>query len=72
MHPEIKKLLERLRSCQFDKDNMPNMLNERKLTVRDALHAASILQAVFDPENQPSQYGTQLVQRDIPGSGPPA
>jgi hypothetical protein len=26
----------------------------------DSLLAANILQAVFDPENQPSQYGTVL------------
>jgi hypothetical protein len=35
-----------------------------RLTARgdpDSRLAANILQAVFDPENQPSQYGTVLV-----------
>lgn len=58
MNPKIKELCERLRQIaaeDFDpgqhRDNHP------------ATRAASILQAVFDPENQPSQYGTTLLPK---------
>ncbi len=54
MNPKIKELLERIRSRPNDAP-LPTeyMLDE----------CASILQAVFDPENQPSQYGTTLVPK---------
>ncbi len=29
-----------------------------------ARQAAAILHAVFDPENQPSQYGTKLIEAE--------
>lgn len=32
----------------------------------------SFRQAVLDPENQPSQFGTVLFSKDIPGSKPPS
>lgn len=48
MDPEISALIDRLET--------------RSDT--DSRLAAIILQAVFDPENQPSQYGTKLVEPD--------
>jgi hypothetical protein len=47
MDPEIVALIERLAA----KGDLGSKL------------AANILQAVFDPENQPSQYGTMLMTK---------
>lgn len=40
----MKGIVKRLRSCAFDKDNMPNMMQERKLSVGDALEAAATIE----------------------------
>jgi cytochrome c len=34
-------ILAKLKACAFDKDNMPNMRSEKKLSVGDALDAAA-------------------------------
>lgn len=38
---EPMDLVQRLKSCAFDRDNFPNMRSERKLSVGDALDAAA-------------------------------
>ena len=59
MNPKIKELIEELRDVGHDMD--------RTCAAEDTppWRAASILQAVFDPENQPSQYGTTLTERSV-------
>ena len=60
MNPEIAKLIGRLRneaaSQEFELTNCEDLLRE----------AADTFQAVFDPENQPSQYGTVLLKDGKP------
>ena len=55
MNQEIKKLLDELR---YRSEYCLDHGSETQIAVS---RAASILQAVFDPENQPSQYGTTLI-----------
>lgn len=70
MNPKIKDLMGRLNGVANRKDQFED---DATLVSRDLLReTASILQAVFDPENQPSQYGTVLFSKDIPGSRPPS
>lgn len=58
MNPKIKDLMGRLNGVANRKDQFED---DATLVSRDLLReTASILQAVFDPENQPSQYGTTL------------
>ena len=66
MNPEIKKLREELLTDARDIENFYR--NEGLLGFADCWAArmrrsADILQAVFDPENQPSQYGTTLYEK---------
>ena len=58
MNPEIKNLVAELRfdAAEHERDGFSTTAKRLSL-------AAMILQAVFDPENQPSQYGTTLVER---------
>lgn len=60
MDPDIKKLIEELAPLaaqdQFD----------TPIADHPATRAAAILQAIFDPENQPSQFGTVLLETKKP------
>lgn len=58
MNPKIKELIEELRRLEFEEAGYNNIAITRPVG-----RAASILQAVFDPENQPSQYGTTLLPK---------
>lgn len=53
MDPEMKKFIDNLRGFAGDVDHSETMMRE----------ASSILQSIFDPENQPSQYGTALLRK---------
>lgn len=59
MNPEIKALIERLQTEAGKLMVTPEECADEELF--DALTEAAVtLQAVFDPENQPSQFGTEL------------
>ena len=68
MSPEAKKFIEELKRHATDETNewMSDSRNfhspDRKPEDHIAWQAAMWLQAIFDPENQPSQFGTTLVQ----------
>jgi hypothetical protein len=58
MDKDIKKLIEALRDyTQADEDGV-----FVKVSRQACDEAAATLQAVFDPENQPSQFGTVLTE----------
>lgn len=67
MNQEIKELIASLRAIAKEKQAQDALCyadggNEvdHPLDYYSESQAANILQAVFDPENQPSQYGTKL------------
>lgn len=48
MNPEMKQLAANLENFAGDVDHSERLMRE----------AAIVIRAIFDPENQPSQYGT--------------
>jgi hypothetical protein len=68
MDPEAKKFIAELiaHADQETADWMADPNNahapDRKRDSHIAFKAAAWLQAIFDPENQPSQFGTTLVR----------
>lgn len=51
MDEEMKKLADNLWQFAGDVDHSERLMR----------HAAGVIRSVFDPENQPSQYGTKLI-----------
>lgn len=65
MNPEIKRLIERLKGRK-DFGNFGSRWLMLDAPDKDCQQAAVILQAIFDPENQPSQFGTVLLSDGQP------
>lgn len=68
MNQEAKKFITELRAtatretADWMADSNNAQAPDRRPEDHIAWEAANWLQAIFDPENQPSQYGTTLVQ----------
>lgn len=71
MDPEAKKFIEELKAhavaetAEWMADSNHSQEPDRKPEDHIAWQAAAWLQAIFDPENQPSQYGTCLADQVI-------
>lgn len=67
MNPEIAKLIEELREvCAMEADEIGGYWHSTPKAGNAIDRAAVILQAVFDHENQPSQFGTVLLKDGKP------